>query len=200
MTQYRLQVLNASNNFGTCCLYQTNPANDPAFSLAWMTEPAGPESQVNFQWQPDYSFSWGQTGSLMPGVDFQAAQMQTADPSAQNLVTLTSQNGSYSFTNETSGPAPGTLSINCDASVQPNSVSVGVAMSNATAFATQGVPNTINVFRMQPQFRLAFGQYQTGQVLDANSIPNSVQIEFPPNVFSMVATLSADGNWTVNPN
>ena len=70
-------------------------------------------------------------------------------------------------------------------------------MSQAATFVTQAQPNMNLVFGTNPEYWVAFGNYQRGQVLDTQNI-DAVRVSFPAGVFTMYATLSMNGQWMIS--
>lgn len=196
MSSFSLTVVNDSQQPGNAVLFQQIPG---ASTLAWMVRPLPPGPPTQFQWNDQASFVWGLTGSLSPGVVFQADQSLLADPSTSNQVTFTQQNGVFMFENPTAGPQ-GAFTVLSSGTVRPNQAAVGVGLSNAALAVQAAMPN------FQAQFRLdsTYGLYlstapvQQGQVIDANQ-PTAAQIQFPSGGGSMKATFNPDGTWTVTP-
>jgi len=147
-------------------------------------------------WKLEYDFVWSQTGPLVPGVIATAAQVWPANLTDTNQVTLT-YDRAFTFTNQTAGPQAGTLNIRDDNTIPPNTASVGIGMSGAATILMQAHPNFMYQFLARPEYWIAFGDYTIGEALDTASIPNAAQIEFPPNIYSVTATLNADGSWTI---
>ena len=197
--QYRLTFVNNSSDVWTACLYQTDPSGNPDVqSLVWFAKPAAPGTSVGIEWTIDYSFYWGETGPLMPGVNVHHEQLWPANLTTANQVSFLRQpDGAYSFANQTAGPSPGSLSIIQQGSVVPGQASVGISMSGAGVFAFQASPNMNTVFTPHPTYWITAGMYAAGQVLDLNDVTNPQQIDFPPGVFAMTATLNPDDTWTV---
>jgi hypothetical protein len=189
---------NKSTNSGSAVVYQTDPDGNPQnLSLAWFSKNSRPNTNVVFEWKTDYSFVWSETGRLVPGVVFQAAQNWPADPASSNAVTFTHQYGNFSFMNQTQGPQPGSLYIRQDSALPMNQAAVGIGMSGAGTFVNQARPNMNLTFTPNPQYWIAFGDYQQGQVLDTGAIDNAARIQFPAGVSSMTATLTPDNRWTI---
>jgi hypothetical protein len=195
---YTLNFLNNSSNAGDVCVYQTDPdiGVPNVMSLAWFSEFNHPTTQVQFQWQIDYSFVWGQTGQLLPGVLFSASQAWPADLQNTNQVTLTYERA-YTFANQTFGPHDGTLYITEDRTLPLKDASVGIGMSGAGTFVVQAEPNLNLLFTPHPRYWITFGDFTPGEVLDTESITNVAEIVFPPNIFTMSAVLNKDNTWTV---
>lgn len=200
-TTYSLTVVNNSTQFEDFTVYQGNGGSGGPnlFSLAWLAAPAWPSTSIFFTWTLDYQFVWSQTGPLQPGVDFRAQQSVPADPSdpSQQMVQFTYQQGAFRFTPVQGGGTPGNLYIREDSTIPPSTAAVGIGMSGAPAFALQAQPNVNVVFTPHPEYWLAAGTFQQGEVLDVTEITNAVQIAFPAGVFSLTATLNPDNTWTV---
>lgn len=199
---YSVNFVNNSQNAGAACLYQTESSNPPnVFPLAWFAKMAAPTTRIKFQWTVDYSFVWGETGRLVPGVLFDPAQIVAADPQTSNRITLTRAGGGYyQFVNQQAAPPPGTFLIQQDSNLPANVVSVGLGMSGNAIIAVNAQPNLVSAFTPgPPQYWIAFGNYVRGEVLDPQQVFNAARIAFPPNVFSMTAILNADNSWTIQP-
>jgi len=211
-TQYTLRVINDSTNFVDMCMYQQDPniGVPNVMSLAWFAKPAYPTTTVVFRWTVDYSFVWSETGTLVPGVYFDASQAWPADPSivgtasdtkAGNQIGLSHpSSGAYTFTSTpTSGAQKGSLYVKEDPNLPLKRASVGIGMSGAGTFAVQSQPNLNLTFTPHPIYYLAAGTYAQGEVLDIGSITNPTDIRFPAGVFSMTATLTESNIWKVGP-
>lgn len=211
-TQYTLRVVNDSTNFVDMCMYQEDPniGVPKVMSLAWFAKPAYPTTTVVFRWTVDYSFVWSETGTLVPGVYFDASQSWPADPSvlspstevkAGNQIGISHPSaGAYTFTSTPSpGAQKGSLYIKEDPNIPLKRASVGIGMSGAGTFAVQSQPNLNLTFTPHPIYYLAAGTYTQGEVLDVGSITNPTDIRFPAGVFSMTARLGEDNSWKVDP-
>jgi hypothetical protein len=200
-TQYSVVFVNNSSQTGSACIYQQDPniGIPDVMSLAWFAKLAAPTTKISFQWTINYNFVWSQTGALVPGVIFMASQTWAADLSSTNQVTFTNNGGAYTFKNQTKGPAQGNLYITEDGTIPPNQAAVGVGMSGFGTFVVQSQPNMNLIFTPHPEYWITFGNFMQGEVMDITEINNPGQIQFPPNVYSMTATLNADNTWTIQP-
>jgi hypothetical protein len=143
---------------------------------------------------------WAQTGSLVPGITFQAAQSLDVNPAdqGQNSATLTNANGAFQFVQGQGSSVPaGSVGVTMDNTIPLNTASIAFGQSGAPVFAVPAQPNFNVVFTPRPSYWLTAGQYQQGQALAVEQITNNVQIVFPPGVTSMTATLNQDNTWTV---
>lgn len=202
MPTYRLIVQNNSSLTGDICVYQTAPdvTESNTQSLAWITACAHPTTAVSFTWSPDeYCFVWQETSKVSSGITAEASQTWQADLTAHNQVTLTYQNGGFTFENLQAGQTNGSLSILQDASIPVNTARVGIGMAGAPTFMCQAMPNMNVTFTPQPAYWVAFGSFTQGQALNVAEISNAAQIQFPPNVYIMSVTLNPDNTWTITP-
>ncbi|HBF28470.1 protein rhiA [Rhizobium sp.] len=196
MTNYSLTCVNNSDISGSFTIFQkapptTTPGN--VFSLAWITRPAAPGSQVKFAWGLDYNFVWSETGALTPGITFDASQVLPADPYGQNMVQLTKdQWGATTFVNPSADEATGSLRIQQLANVTPNTTSVGIGMSGSGTFAVQAAPNVTAVFTPYPNYWVMFGNYKTGDVIDVEDVTGAVEVTYDGAQTSRTAVLDAD--------
>lgn len=201
-TNYSLTVTNNSTRFQDLCVYQ-KPVDlglPDALALAWLTAPAWPKTTVTFSWNLDYNFMWSQTGSLKPGVTFEAQQIEPADPEnpARNQIQFDYRDGAFTFlAGNASGAAElGSLYIRELGNVPPDAATVGIGMSNAGTFVVQAQPNTNLVFTPHPEYWITAGTFEQGEVLDIEQITNEAQVPFD-STFAMNAVLGSDNMWTV---
>ncbi|HEX3029736.1 MAG TPA: protein rhiA [Clostridia bacterium] len=201
-TQYSLTFTNYSNMYGNVCVYQKFPEVDSNSAiLAWLVKPTHPTTIVTFTWTTDYGFIWAETGRLAPGVVFNASQVWPADLTQNNKVTLSFLQEAFTFQNLTKGDTPGALEIVQDATIPPERASIGIAMAGAGIFAMQAKPNmSIFIQPPMPEYWIAFGNYQPGQVLDITQINNQQKLEFGPGVYSLSATLYKNNSWDIEQN
>jgi hypothetical protein len=199
-TAYTLSFQNNSSNAATVCVYATAPdnGNSKMMSRAWLTQPANPMTLSNFNWNTDYSFVWSETGRLMPGVMFEPSQTSNVNPDGQNAVTLTYDNQGYNFSDTTSAFPGGSLIIQQSSTVPQNNASVGIAISGQPALAVEAQPNTNFTFIPYPNYWITFGNYESGEVLDVQGIPDPFEINYPANLYSAVVTLDMNYNWSVD--
>lgn len=201
-THYTLTVKNNSLLSGDICVYQTNPngSDNNLHTLAWFSKKCHPHTEIMFEWDLEYSFTWCETGVLTPGVRFYASQIEPADPTntSQNAIGFTLQDGAYTFTSTSKRPSAGSLGIYTDGTVPNNQASIGIGIGGKSAFAANATPNYNFTFIPHPQYWIAFGNFTAGEVIDLNQVTNSAQIVFPVNIYSKEVTLKEDNTWEVN--
>jgi hypothetical protein len=196
---YTVNFVNNSSNSGNVMLFQTdeNMEKDGVMSLAWFSKYAHPKTNVKFTWTIDYSFVWGETGELIPGVMFDASQVVSAGLDNDNRITFGFEKNGYRFKDQQKGPG-GQLTIIEDKSIPLKKAAVGIGMSGAGTFVKQAQPNLNLTFTPKPKYWIAFGNYETGQILNIQEVTNSAEIKFGPNLYSIRAVLNPDNSWTIN--
>lgn len=198
---YTLNFLNNSDQVGNVCVYQNDPniGNPDVMSLAWFTQPCAPRTGASFTWQIAYSFMWDETGSLGAGITFTASEILDADLTSTNQVTLTTDepSGAFAFAGQGPGSQHGTLYIVQDGSIPTRTLSCGIGMNRSGIYAVQAEPNETAEFTPHPVYWITFGDHFHGQVLDVTTITNAQQIVFPPNVYSISATLTDQNEWVI---
>ena len=130
-------------------------------------------------------------GRLQPGINFSALGMKDCDPTGANTTNFT-------ITNNTPGLSSGTLKIVDGRDVPPNKYAVAVAMSQNGVFAVNAGPNLTHVFTPTPSYWVtAMQDVKQGNVMDIKTVTQNTELKFPPNVYSLTATLQADNTWAV---
>lgn len=201
-TTYTLTIVNNSaiDDENALVFQQPPPYPEGIQSLAWLSKMCHAGTDVTFTWEIDYNFVWGQTGTLIPGVNYDAGQVIPADFEGQSMVTLSYVDGGFKFGTPGPGAPAGCLVIEEDASVpgsgSPDQGCVGVGMSGAGTFVvpTQAVSSA--TFVITPNYWVAFGKYVAGSVVSAEVLTCPYQIKFPDG--QTTATAKFDGlSWTV---
>jgi hypothetical protein len=196
---YTLRFKNRSNAQHDFLVFQQDPnVNAPsAYALAWFAVPLANGVDVDVTWTLDYVFVWTEQGQLVPGIAFKEMQVLPADLKSANRVKFTQLDSVLQFADPTGTGTPGSLTIDCDNTIPPNTATVGIGMSGAPTFVVPAAPNMTMLFTPHPEYWISFGDFVPGQVLDAESIAKAEQVVFPANVYGMTATLDSGNNWTI---
>lgn len=199
---YNVTIMNESALDGmNAILFQETPSlPSDAVTLAWMSKMCHPSTSVEYQWNIDYSFVWGQVGTLVPGTQFVAGQILAADLIENNLVTLSYVDGGFEFGPLGSSGKNGSLTIKEDGSVPgPGSVdqgSVGIGMSGAGTFVVPTLTNAGVEFDPKPTYWVAFGSFASSEVMDISELTTPAQVTYPDGLTSAKAVY--DGKeWTI---
>ncbi|MFI0796280.1 hypothetical protein ACH4OY_26880 [Micromonospora rubida] len=201
-TSYSVTIVNNSAiDDENAIVFQQQPTQpSDVHSLAWLSKMCHAGTSVTFSWTVDYNFVWGQTGTLKPGVNYDAGQIIPADLDTANTVPLSYIDGGFKFGAPTSGAASGSLIINQDDTVPgPDSSdqgSVGIGMSGAGTFVVATKPDTGVQFEITPTYWLAFGSYTAGTVVSEDILTKPYQLQFPDGATKAIATFDGK-NWTV---
>ncbi|MEU4568011.1 hypothetical protein [Micromonospora sp. NPDC023956] len=201
-TAYSVTIVNKSEiDDENAIVFQQQP-NQPSdvHSLAWLSKMCHAGTEVTFSWTIDYNFVWGQTGTLKPGVNYDAGQVIPADLDNGNTVSLSYVDGGFEFGKPTSGAGSGSLDISQDDSVpgsgSPDQGSVGIGMSGAGTFVVPTQSDTGAGFGVTPTYYLAFGSYKPGTVVSESILTSPTALVFPDGETD--ATAVFDGkSWTI---
>lgn len=201
MDKFTLIFANNSTQFGSVCLFQTDPtAADPnIMALAWLTKAAFPTTRVAITWTSDYDFFWSETGSLATGVSVESSQAWPVNPQQANHVTFTHENAAYTFTDPKLDQSHPGLIIDETSAVPPGVARVGIAMAGAPVLLVKAQPNMTLMFSPHPKYWIAFGDYHQGQAIEFGAISNKAEVVFPPGIYTMNVTLNPDNTFTVEP-
>jgi rhizosphere induced protein len=199
-----VQIVNNSGQQTTAYVFVTTP-NPQVQSTAWLAEQVFPGENNSLTWDTSTQLMWAYS-ALEPGSTFEAQQVLSvppAGPGQTGAVDLAQENGSYIMTSDqTSAVAPpGSLAVLSSPSVSVGSVSVAMGLSGAPALVAQAMPDFVNTFPTNGlTYWLSTSPFvQPGQVLPNYATYNAVQLDFPPGVGALTATLNADGTWTIQP-
>lgn len=197
---YTLKFKNQSKNVGNVCVYQTDPnfnQDESIMSLVWFTKRTHPETNVEFNWQTDYSVVWSEVAGVMPGVIFEASQLMETDLQNSNKIIFDYNNDEFYLTNGGSDGQTGSLEISETCNIPSDRAAVGIGMSGSGIFVKPAQPNMNMKFTPHPEYWITFGNYEKGEVLDIYEITNNQKIVFEPNQYSITATLQEDNTWKI---
>lgn len=76
---------------------------------------------------------------------------------------------------------------------------VGIGMSGSPTFVVNAQPNMNLTFTPHPEYWIAFGNFNAGEVIDVQAISNAAKIDFPPGIVAMNVTLNQDNTWEITP-
>jgi hypothetical protein len=194
---------NRSDRAGTVCVFQTDPGLglDGVTSLAWLTKRVEPTTRVAFTWEVAYSFVWYDSGALGRGLSCVASQQRPASLAGCNQIALTREGHGFSFGEPTRGPEAGSLYVEQDGTIPLDRVAVGLGMAGRGTLVVPAQPNlTYRFTAPDPEYWIAFGEFQPGEPLDPPALAVPVaRVAFPDNVCAMTATLDQRGRWSVQP-
>ncbi len=209
---YTLLFENKSTNSASIIVYQKDPDPSPGeYSLVWLDYRSFPGTNTQFQWDLDYGFAWGEPGNLTPGMVFHPSQIVDAQMGQTNAATLKQgAGGGLEFTDLEAGPIDSMMITN-DSDVPSRTAAEGITMAGRATWVVPAQPNMRVIFDTRPQYWIAFGDFQSGEVLDSSIMFSAsdlgskqiyglpIQVVYPPGVFAMKATLNADNSWDISP-
>ena len=208
-TQYTMNFINNSSFSWNFCCYQQDPGilDKGAFSAAWfVAQTVHPTTQIKFTWTIDYGLSWSRSGTVGPGIIYDASQNWPVT-AADNTITLTKSGGTYTFENQRQkGPAAAFNIVQDGTIVSSDGVGIGISMvvqgSGAsglnTIYAQAASANITTQYTVTPKYYVVFAQdIQPSEILNVANMTNTVEVPYDTGVFSMVATLNAQNLWQV---
>lgn len=200
-TSYTLVCQNNSSVPWVFYVYQSMPNQQSnVFSLAWFASPykISPGSRISFTWTLDNYFVWGNSGSVVPGINYNAGGIKACSPVGPNVTSFSLDDSTPQLSNPVPGGQQGTLTINQSSNIPNNVFSTGIGMSGQGTFVQQAYQNTTQIYSPSSKYYVAAAnQMQMGTVL-SQTISQSAEIAFPPNVYNMYATLGENQLWTVS--
>lgn len=170
------------------------------FPLAWLVKSCRKGDTVEMKWNEDYSFVWSFTGGrLEPGLVFSPDQMIQADPAApnNNRISLTFGHELAFHGRTTDASAKGNLLIQVEHTVPMYYAAAGIGMSGSSTLVQAVFPNQEMKFAANPEYRITFGHYEQGKVLDAGSV-FSHPIQFPPDCKSANVVIERNNTFSVS--
>ncbi len=199
-TFYKLKMINNSTSPWDFYVYQQMPNEQSpnVFSLAWFCSPwkITPGTKIEFQWTIDYTFVWGATGTIQPGVTFTAGQTIDADPASINTTTFSTLPGP-NMTAAVTAPPQGSLVIKDADNVPNGKFSVGIGMGDAGTFVTAAGTNLLHTFTPTPTYWIAAGtDVKIGTILDITTVTQNHQVIFPVNIYDVSYALGTNNKWT----
>jgi hypothetical protein len=199
-TKYSLNCINNSTVSWNFYMFQKMP-NQPKdiFSLAWLVSPykIAKNNHIKFEWSIDYTFIWANTGTLQPGVTYDAGGSYPCSPNGNNLTTFEIIDNAPTLSIPTTGGTDGSLTIQ-EGSLFPNSTySTGIGMSGQGTFAKQALVNTKQLYTPNPEYYIAAADsVQSGCVLE-QVITEAKLVKFPDHNYNLTATLTSDNTWSI---
>ena len=199
MSVYSIRVTNNGNKPWKFCIFQPPTAEGVRTStLAWLVYPfkINIGEQITLTWDVQYQVMWVTTGELKPGVVFSPGGSMDVDLNTHNMVSFTAPPPTLS--SPTRGGPRGSITVNDGPTVPMNEYSVAVGMGNKAIYAVNAGPRLQHIFTPNPKYWIcALRDVDEGQVIDIPA--NKAEVTFPPDVFTMSATLHNDYDWDIKP-
>lgn len=208
---YTLNFINNSASTVSACVFQLPQGNSlwpsDVQTLAWLVQScAASTGNAVFTWTTEYCFVCAPlTQQLAPGIVLSSPTvLPVTSMSSGNEVTLDYSSSAtppaFEFTNQANGTPAGSLYILQTDNVPMNEGAVGIGMSGEGTFVVPAEPNIDITITpgSTPFYCVTAGQFTQGEVLSSTQLATSVQVVFPPNVYTMYATLGADNLVTIS--
>ena len=191
-TTYTLECINNSVADWVFYIYQKMPQQPrQVFSLAWFASPykISPGSHIEFDWSIDYSFVWGNSGIVQPGVNYNAGGSKPCSLTGNNQTTFSLDDNAPQLSEPTTGGQAGSLTVNQAGNVPNLMFATGIGMSGQGTFVQQALQNAPQVYTPEPIYYVAAAtQIQMGIVL-AQTITGAKEVKYPQSLYKLTATL-----------
>ncbi|WP_343636627.1 hypothetical protein [Fluviicola sp.] len=198
--EYRINFINNSMNPGSFMIFQQYPElNTPdSYSLAWFTKYLYPSTLGSFSWEPAYDFAWMEQKAINARMKSVTSQCIPASLTEYNTALLTYDSG-YNFVIQPDNGPEGTLYIKTDNTIPANQLGIGLGMAGAPTFLMPAQPDSNLALNPHPEYWVAFGDYEQGEILNVKEMTNSALVQFLEGVSAINVTLNPDNTWTVQP-
>lgn len=183
-TKYTLNVVNKSESNASFVIFQKNPniENANPLTLAWQTQTFHDNNSIDFQWETSYDLVWGESKELKHGVNFQETSSQKRFAISHDGEIQLKKLHQEAVANN---------------SIPEGAQSIGVAMGGAPVFAMAADSNMDATIDTKPEYWIAHGKFNAGDVIDTDAIENSVRIHFDEGTNSKRVTLKEDETWSI---
>ncbi len=195
--QYQIIIINQSGKFGDVCLFQKDQVMHESSwnSLAWKTQMLTPDAKRVLSWNIDYSFYWANLGEIVPSAKCIPGEMVSAE--SGDMIRLGMESQVPTFLGQSGRGELSKMEIIIDKEIPENRFSTGVCMSGNPCFIQKAMPGASQNIILNPTYFLSFGNVEESTILDEGVIASAIPVYFPPNVFTMYATLHHDNCWTL---
>ncbi len=195
--QYQIIIINESGKFGDVCLFQKDQVMHESSwkSLAWKTQMLTPEAKRVISWNVEYSFNWSYLGDLSPLAKCLPAESIYAQ--SGDTIRLGMESKIPNFTDQNGRGEMSKLEIAISEDIPNQRLSTGISMSGQPCFIQKAIPGTNQKIILNPTYFLCFGNLEESTILGDEDLADAIPVYFPPNVFTMYATLHPDNSWTL---
>lgn len=193
---YNLIVKNESGEEGYALIFCKQPdANSPDIqTYAWQSKFLYSGVNATFTWQLQWAFMWKQINSVN-----ESQQLVPTDLKTNNKITLDYDAGhqAFHFSNQEQGDYAGNVYIQETMNVPSDMAQVGLALSGHPAFLINSQPNMNVIITPKPSYFLVFGSHEDTGPVSIDQYTKALEIRFPPNIYSLTATINQDGTISV---
>ncbi len=192
---FTLEFHNDTQNKGVALLYQQPPSsNFSSAPVAWQTATVRSGKMTTFLWSDDYQVSLSESHEITVGSIYEpTATLSVAYGSGTGVqvgewfISQTSQGGSI---------PPGWIQVVTPAAPYPYLVGIGI--SGKPAIVVELQPNMQWNYLPTYTYRVAFGSFTEGMILNADMISDSIEVTFSEVTTKCVVTLLNDGTMKVS--
>ncbi|UTW61744.1 hypothetical protein KFE98_17295 [bacterium SCSIO 12741] len=203
-TTYRLRCTNASAISWYFYLYyrMVDQSEGNYYSLVWKASPfeIAPQSFYNFSFTETESFHWLYSENLDAGTLPMAGGGIPAQVPTNNRALFNIEENVPQLSNASPEEGSTDLAIYTGDKVPNAHFSTGIGMSGSAALVQPAYANTMQTFPSNLDLWLAASQSKVweSEVLNLGEISNSIAVQYPLNVSSLMATINESNEWVLN--
>ncbi len=201
-----LIFVNSFDTGGTFRLFQS--ATKPEISYPanpWFQQFTHPTTRVAVNWDNNaFGFIWFKNSKNSFGIAIEESQFLLSNIETSNVVTLTKDNGAYTFTDQRKGEPVGTFTVEQDSHVVSEEVQVGLGLAGGPVSVVGSQPNTSVQFLPDYQLWIDFMISETTEAVYSAITTAPEKVSYPAGVDSMTVIfkgLDPHGNpsWVIKP-
>lgn len=202
---HALTVINESSlehpTFAVWAILPVESASE-VWCATWLAQMVGRSNRYTFSWELAWGFAWAAWG-VREGRSWRGEGTMAADPRAvAGCVATVTYDGDFRLVPGIGTPDGTTLWVDGSPTVRvprQGACIVSVSLAGAPVMAAAAGPNLRQVFRLQPTFHVAAGDYEQGQLVDPSFVAGLTRLEFGPGATRLTATWGPDNTWSVRP-
>ncbi len=193
---FTLEFYNDSDHKGVAMIYQQHSnLNLSSASVAWQAATVRSGKNTTFLWSDDYRVSHSNTQELTIGSIYEPTVSLSVNYAPGVQVSL-SGDGVFSQTGQGGMVPPGSIQV-----VTPTGTSpflVGLGTSGKPSLVVEIQPFMQWTYQPTYTYKVAFGNFTEGMILNADLITDSVEVTFTGSTTNHVVRLNADGTMVVS--
>ncbi|MCP4291393.1 MAG: hypothetical protein GY780_06110 [bacterium] len=192
---YTLEFYNDSDHKGVAMIYQQpSNLNLSSASVAWQAVKVRSGKNTTFQWSDDFRVSHSNTHEITIGSIYEPTVTLSVDYAPGVQVTL-SGDGVFSQTGQGGLVPEGSIQVVTP--IGPYSL-VGFGSSGKPFLLVEIAPYMQWTYKPTFTYRVAFGNYSEGMVLNTDLISDSIEVPYSWPTTNHVVRLNADGTMVVS--
>jgi hypothetical protein len=196
--EYTVVFSNESGRSRTVVLFQSPPDSvlDGAFAVAWHTAEVATNRNATIKWDLEYRIS-SSPGQISVGSVYTPTNTLSVDLTEGMAVTFDAGSGQFSVSGQGGDIEAGTLTVSVVGGTSGEPVAIGIGLDDKPLLVAPLPENATWQYRPSMTYRIAFGQFEQGGILDESMMDESTEVRFSDGVRTLLVTLADDGTYQV---